>query len=274
VQLALAHRETDHLDGGILTVDPRSRVVMWQGIPGEMGCRTKVEVSFDDVRSVSVGEPGFALEFRKGKGQRMLLIPRPHAQWLLQERKVRPVGADSEYEIDVRVIAATNRELTREVAAGRFRADLFYRVNVLRIDVPPLRERHEDVLALAQHFLERQRSPARPELRFSAAALRKLLDYDWPGNVRELENCVARVVALTRHDEIGIDDLPQTVRSTRTPKPTDVVEDSDLITLDEMERRYIRAVLQACRGNKSQAARVLGMDRRALYRRISALHIE
>jgi hypothetical protein len=89
VQLALAHRETDHLDGGILTVDPRSRVVLWQGIPGEMGCRTKLEISFDDVRSVSVGEPGFALEFRKGKGQRMLLIPRPHAQWLLQERKVR-----------------------------------------------------------------------------------------------------------------------------------------------------------------------------------------
>jgi hypothetical protein len=87
VQLALAHRETDHLDGGILTVDPRSRVVMWQGIPGEMGCPTKVEVSFDDVRSVAAGEPGFALEFRKGKGSRMLLMPRPHAQWLLKERK-------------------------------------------------------------------------------------------------------------------------------------------------------------------------------------------
>jgi hypothetical protein len=89
VELALAHREGDHLDGGILTVDPRGRVVLWQGIPGEMGCRTKVEVSFDDVRSVSVGEPGFALEFRKGKGPRLVLIPRPHAQWLLKERKVR-----------------------------------------------------------------------------------------------------------------------------------------------------------------------------------------
>jgi len=89
VELALAHREKDHLDGGILTVDPRSRVVLWQGIPGELGCRMKVEVSFDDVRSVSVGEPGFALEFRKGKGPRLLLMPRPHAQWLWQVRKVR-----------------------------------------------------------------------------------------------------------------------------------------------------------------------------------------
>src|SRR5437870_3802730 len=89
VELALAHREPDHLDGGILTVDPRRRVVMWQGIAGELGCPTKVEASFDDVRSVSVGEPGFVLEFRKGKGPRLLFIPRPHAQWLLKERTVR-----------------------------------------------------------------------------------------------------------------------------------------------------------------------------------------
>src|SRR5437899_12971928 len=89
VELALVHREIDHLDGGILSVDPRRRAGMWQGITGELGCRTKVEASFDDLRSVSVGEPGFALEFRKGKGPRLLLIPRPHAQWLLQERTVR-----------------------------------------------------------------------------------------------------------------------------------------------------------------------------------------
>src|SRR5882672_4603651 len=89
VELALAHRETAGLDGGILTVDPQRRVVIWEGVAGDMGCHAKVEVSFDDVRSVALGEPGFALEFRKGKGQRMLFIPRPHAQWLLQERKVR-----------------------------------------------------------------------------------------------------------------------------------------------------------------------------------------
>jgi hypothetical protein len=88
VEMALAHRESDHLDGGILTVDPRRRIVMWEGIAGEQGCRIKVEASFDDVRSVSVGEPGFALEFRKGKGPRLLLMPRPHAQWLMKERKV------------------------------------------------------------------------------------------------------------------------------------------------------------------------------------------
>jgi hypothetical protein len=89
VELALAHRETDRLDGGILTIDPRRRLVIWEGVDGDLGCRVKVEASFDDVRSVAIGEPGFALEFRKGKGERMLLIPRPHAQWLLQERKVR-----------------------------------------------------------------------------------------------------------------------------------------------------------------------------------------
>jgi hypothetical protein len=89
VELALAHRETAGLDGGILTVDPQRRVVIWEGVAGDLGCHAKVEVSFDDVRSVALGEPGFALEFRKGKGQRMLFIPRPHAQWLLQERKVR-----------------------------------------------------------------------------------------------------------------------------------------------------------------------------------------
>jgi hypothetical protein len=103
VELALAHRETDHLDGGVLTVDPRRRVVIWEGIAGDMGCHDKVEASFDDVRSVALGEPGFALEFRKGKGQRMLLIPRPHAQWLLHERKLRPnmaaVMRQSQFEL-------------------------------------------------------------------------------------------------------------------------------------------------------------------------------
>jgi hypothetical protein len=88
LELALVHCEADRLDGGILTVDPRRRVVIWEGISGDLGCRLKIEASFDDVRSVAVGEPGFGLEFRKGKGHRMLLIPRPHAEWLLHERKV------------------------------------------------------------------------------------------------------------------------------------------------------------------------------------------
>ena len=102
VELALVHREPDRLDGGILTVDPRRRVVLWEGIAGDVGCRLKVEASFDDVRSVAAGEPGFALEFRKGKGLRMLLIPRPHAEWLLKERKIayRDVARIAEGLID------------------------------------------------------------------------------------------------------------------------------------------------------------------------------
>jgi Big-like domain-containing protein len=102
VELALVHRETDRLDGGILTVDPRRRLVVWEGIAGELGCRAKVEASFDDVRSVAVGEPGFALEFRKGKNPRMLFIPRPHAQWLMQERKIR-TGVMSQLVMEGRV---------------------------------------------------------------------------------------------------------------------------------------------------------------------------
>jgi hypothetical protein len=111
VELALAHREADHLDGGILTIDPRSRAVLWRGIPGEMGCRIKVEVTFDDVRSVAAGEPGFALEFRKGKGSRMLLMPRPHAQWLLKERK---------FQADLGLVA---RQMPLEMPGGRGETD-------------------------------------------------------------------------------------------------------------------------------------------------------
>jgi hypothetical protein len=112
VELALAHRETDRLDGGILTVDPRRRAVIWEGIAGEMGCPAKVEASFDDVRSVAVGEPGFALEFRKGKSPRMLLIPRPHAQWLLQERRVRDNARISQLARDGQMAGPDGESMT------------------------------------------------------------------------------------------------------------------------------------------------------------------
>ena len=194
---------------------------------------------------------------------------------VLQERRVRPVGSDTEVPIDVRVVAATHKDLTKEVSEGRFRADLFYRINVLRLDVPPLRARREDVLVLAQAFLARQTRPDTTPPTLSPEAARRLLDYDWPGNVRELENCIERAVVLSKGREIGVEDMPGPVQRCKPVRTIEVVaESSDLVTLDEMERQYIRTVLHSCRGNKSQAARVLGIDRRALYRRIEALQIE
>ncbi len=189
---------------------------------------------------------------------------------VLQERKVRPVGGDEEIAVDCRLVCATNRDLEVEVEHGRFREDLFYRVNVVGIHVPPLRARGGDVLELAQHFLNRvAKRTASPVLSISIEAARRLLDYDWPGNVRELENCIERAVALSRGTELVVDDLPNKVRNFESSR---MVGDGDdyaaLTTLAEMEHRYVRKVLVAVGGNKSQAARVLGIDRRSLYRRL------
>jgi two-component system response regulator HydG len=193
---------------------------------------------------------------------------------VLQERRVRPVGGDEEVAFEARVVTATNRDLETEVEERRFREDLFYRINVVAIPMPPLRSRGSDVLTLAQHFLRRiaERSGKGVE-GISTEAARKLLDYDWPGNVRELENCIERAVALCRLSEITVDDLPEKVRehqSSRLVIATDAPD--ELITLDEMERRYVRQVLAAVGGNKTHAARVLGIDRRSLYRRLEDKH--
>ena len=194
----------------------------------------------------------------------------------LQERKVRPVGSEEEVAFDARLVTATNRDLQQEVDEGRFRADLFYRINVVFVEVPPLRSRQSDVITLAHHFLRRHAERnTKPVVGISAPAARKLMDYDWPGNVRELENCIERAVALTRAAEITIDDLPDSVRSYQSTRLVITGENPDeMLTLDEMERRYIRRVLTACNGNKSQAAKVLGLDRRSLYRRLESLEIK
>jgi two-component system response regulator HydG len=190
---------------------------------------------------------------------------------VLQERRLRPVGGDAEVAFAARLVTATNRDLQVEVDAGRFRADLFYRINVVRIDVPPLRRREGDVLLLAHHFLRHhaQRN-GKPVAGLSAPAARKLLEHAWPGNVRELENCIERAVALARYSEITVDDLPASLQAPETPALALETPD-EMPTLDQMQRRYISSVIEACRGNKTQAARVLGLDRRALYRRMHQL---
>lgn len=193
----------------------------------------------------------------------------------LQERKVRPVGSDSEVEVDVRVLAATNQDLEAAVAERRFRGDLYYRLNVVQVCLPPLRARGNDALLLAQHFLDQAaaRLGKRVE-RLNAKAAERLLAYAWPGNVRELQNCIDRAVALTAYDQIGVDDLPERVRDYR-PSQVIVASDhpSELLTMDEIERRYILRVLDIVGGNKSLAAQILGFDRRTLYRKLQRYNL-
>jgi two-component system response regulator HydG len=188
----------------------------------------------------------------------------------LQERKVRPLGTGQEIPFDSRLITATNRDLEGEVNEKRFREDLYYRINVVRIDVPALRERGNDTLLLAQYFLERaaQRSN-RQVTRIGRLVAQKLTDYDWPGNVRELENSMERAVALARFDEITVEDLPEKIRRFRpTEFPTLSSNPLELPSMEEVEERHIRRVLSAVGGNKTLAAKVLKLDRRTLYRKL------
>lgn len=185
----------------------------------------------------------------------------------LQERRVRPVGGDTEVPFDTRLITATNRDLDLEVKQGRFREDLFYRVNVVQVHVPPLRERDNDVLLLAQHFLKRAKSGL--VVGMKSAAAERLMAYPWPGNVRELQNCIERAVALTQFDRIGVDDLPERIASFKSSRITIGASDpTSILPMDEVERRYVGQVLETLGGNKALAARALGMDRRTLYRKL------
>jgi two-component system response regulator AtoC len=188
----------------------------------------------------------------------------------LQERTVRPVGGDQEQPFDTRILAATNRDLETEVEERRFREDLFYRINVVRTHVPPLRARGGDILLLAQHFLERYANQSRRAvLGMTSAAADKLLQYPWPGNVRELQNCIERAVALAQFDQIGVDDLPEKIRDYKTVRINIESNDpAELLPMEEVERRYILKVLEAVGGNKTLAAQVLGFDRRTLYRKL------
>jgi two-component system, NtrC family, response regulator AtoC len=188
----------------------------------------------------------------------------------LQERMVRPVGGDQEIPYDARIITASNRELEEEVTAHRFRQDLFYRINVLRIDVPSLRVRGNDILFLAQHFVTLFAQQTKKNVvGLSSPVAEKLMSYSWPGNVRELQNCIERAVAFTRFGELTVDDLPEKIRDY---KSTDVtipgVGPEEVLTMDEVERRYITRVLKRLDGNKTMAAELLGLDRRTLYRKL------
>ncbi len=197
----------------------------------------------------------------------------------LQERVVRPVGGDAEVPFDARLVAATHRDLEQEVEAKRFREDLFYRINVVGIRLPPLRARGSDVLTLAAQFLDRFVASSRREklVGFTPAVADRLLAYPWPGNVRELQNCIEHAATLARGGRVALEDLPEKIREHKLGR-LDVVppgnDATSMPTMDEVERRYIRQVLDAVSGNKSLAAQVLGFDRRTLYRKLERIELE
>jgi len=194
----------------------------------------------------------------------------------LQERQVRPVGGDKEVPFDARVVTATNRDLEAEVGEKRFREDLYYRINVVSVEVPPLREREGDVPVLAQAFVQRFAERHGKQIEgLAPTALEKIINYQWPGNVRELENCMERAVAMTQSDRIVVADLPERVRAYRPEQVNALLPQSveELVTIDELETRYLRHVLGLVKGNKSRAARILGYDRRTLYRKLERLEV-
>jgi two-component system response regulator HydG len=194
----------------------------------------------------------------------------------LEEGQVRPVGSEREIPFDARLVAATNRSLDEMVEKKRFRRDLYYRVNVIEIAVPPLRDRGNDILLLAQHFVSQfAERNAKGAIRLSEPVAQKLLAYEWPGNVRELKNAMERAVALTRSERLSVDDLPERVRQ---HEPTRVImagsEPAELQPLETVERRYILHVLKVMGGNKTSTARVLGCDRKTLHRKLKAYGLD
>ena len=188
----------------------------------------------------------------------------------LEVRTVRPVGGQQETPFDVRLIAATHRDLPASIEEGTFREDLYYRINVVEVPMPPLRARGADVLLLAQIFVEQfARQHGKNVKGISPPVAERLLEYSWPGNIRELRNGVERAVALARFEDLVVEDLPAQVRDYKASHVLVASNDpTELVSLAEVERRYVERVMQAVGGNKRQAAQVLGLDRATLYRKI------
>ncbi len=186
----------------------------------------------------------------------------------LQERKIRPVGGDTEVPFDARILSASNRDLDAAVEEKKFREDLFFRINVINVHLPPLRVRGNDVLLLAQHFVRMFAERSRKRvLGLSSQAANKLLAYAWPGNVRELQNAMERAVALTTYEQLTVQDLPEKIQNP-LPHDSNLNTDDVLVTVEEIERRHILMVLQSVKGHRTQASQILGLDRKTLYRKL------
>ncbi len=190
----------------------------------------------------------------------------------LQEREAYPLGSNDPISFDVRVLCATNRNLEAEVKAGRFREELLYRINVININLPALRERKDDIPLLANHFLRKyEKSLARTAMRFSKGAMRLMINHAWPGNVRELENSVERAAILAETDVIHSHDLPDKLRST---SPVIASIENTGLTLEELEREHIKRVLDKVENDKVKAAQVLGIHLSTLYRKVQRYHLD
>ncbi len=262
------HRRSARANGPFVTVDCAA-------VPDallESELFGHVRGAFTDARSARVGlfvQAHGGTLFLDEIGELPLAV-QPKLLRALQERRCRPVGADREVPFDVRVVAATNRDLEAAVEEGRFREDLWFRINVIHVELPPLRARAEDVLLLAQRFIAGAAARAGKRVAGIAPATAALLRaYPWPGNVRELQNCIERAVALTAVDQIAPDDLPDRMRTHRTSDLVVATENpTELVPLEEVERRYVLRVLETLGGNKTLAARTLGLDRKTLHRKL------
>lgn len=192
----------------------------------------------------------------------------------IQEKEVRPVGANRSYPVDVRILAATNRDLEKEVDEGRFRQDLFYRLNVVVVTVPPLRDRLDDVPLLVRFFLKQLKSPSRTVEKVSQQTMAYLTNYEWPGNVRELENVIRRAVAMGTQDTIIPSDLPEAIIGSR---PNAEIPANPAISDDSLEAYEIAAIsnaLNKCKGHRKKAAQLLGIGEATLYRKLNKYRLE
>jgi DNA-binding NtrC family response regulator len=190
---------------------------------------------------------------------------------VIEEREVRPLGDTNAYRIDIRCVSASNRDMESLIQRGEFREDLYYRLKVIDIELPPLRNRREDIPLLAQHFIKKFSHELKKNISgVSEVTFKHLLNYSWPGNVRELENVIQRAITLTQHQTILPEDLPNTVMQ---EKEENLIEKGlrETYTVDQLEREYIKRVLLEVGGNKSKAAEILGLDRKTLYRKLQEI---
>ncbi|HUN87538.1 MAG TPA: sigma-54 dependent transcriptional regulator [Terriglobales bacterium] len=186
----------------------------------------------------------------------------------IQEHEIRPVGSTKRIPIDVRILAATNRDLEMEVAEGNFRRDLYFRLNVLTLRMPPLRERRQDIISLVEHFLERMARATNARKTISEDALKALLNYDWPGNVRELENCIERTWALCSGTTLAFPDLPTYIKNTHQKKVAAAAVAPKILPLVDVERNAILQAIEQLHGDKLMAAKLLGIGKTTLYRKL------
>jgi two-component system response regulator AtoC len=199
---------------------------------------------------------------------------------VLQEKEVRPVGSNDKIKVDVRIIAATNRDLESSYRAGTFRKDLYFRLNVVTVHLPALRERKSDMVVLVRSFLARY--APEENVQVTPAAMHSLFQYDWPGNVRELENCIERAIALGNHKTIDVQDLPAAIRlagpalpiSAEAPAAAAPAPTPNSTDLEDIERQTIERVFQQVGGDKALAGKMLGISRATLYRKLKRYHID